>query len=92
MNDLKKIIDRNYDSIVKRGLINNNTNNYDFLSKLLEETQEVLDALKNEDIENLKEEVADVILVCLNFYKHNNFDAIKELNKKIDINFKRSEL
>jgi NTP pyrophosphatase (non-canonical NTP hydrolase) len=38
----------------------------------------------------MDEELADVILVCLNIAKHYKIDIEKELNNKIKKNFKRS--
>jgi len=35
------------------------------------------------------EELADIILVCLNIAKHYNIDIEKELKNKIQVNFKR---
>jgi hypothetical protein len=41
---MKKLIDDNYNSIVKRGLITPYTTHYDFYNKLLEEVKEVEDS------------------------------------------------
>ena len=37
----------------------------------------------------MKEELADIVLTCLNTAKHFGFDIELELNKKIEINKKR---
>jgi NTP pyrophosphatase (non-canonical NTP hydrolase) len=96
---MKNLINNNYDSIVKRGLITPNTNIFDFLDKLDEEVKEFKDSvveiantklLKNSLFDNMNEELADIILVCLNIAKHNNIDIEKELKKKIQINYKRA--
>jgi NTP pyrophosphatase (non-canonical NTP hydrolase) len=94
---MKNLIEENYKSIVARGLITSGTKLNDFIDKLLEETMEFHDASNNflkrpTKSNNLKmdEELADVILVCLNIAKHYKIDIEKELNNKIKKNFKRS--
>lgn len=85
---MKSIINENYKSIVDRGLITSKTTKRDFILKLEEEVQEYTDAaLHGHGSE--KEELADVILVCLNIAKHYNIDIEKELITKIEINKKR---
>ena len=37
------------------------------------------------------EELADVIMVCLNFAKHNNIDIEQEIKNKIKINEQRAK-
>lgn len=91
MSELKHIINRNYDSIVQRGLILLCTTKVDFLEKLVEEVTEVTHAIQIEDDENLAEELADVILTALNFAKHFDIDIEEELNKKIKINYARAK-
>ena len=85
---MKSIIINNYDSIVKRGLINSETSKEDFINKLFEEIGE----LEEYYILNNKldfEELADIILVCLNCAYHYNVDIEKELKNKIQKNYKR---
>jgi NTP pyrophosphatase (non-canonical NTP hydrolase) len=86
---MEKIIKENYESIVLRGLINSRTTDLNFLMKLKEEVLEVESAYYSSDIENMWEEVADVILVCLNFAHHFNIDIEKELKNKIKKNYTR---
>jgi NTP pyrophosphatase (non-canonical NTP hydrolase) len=83
---MKKLIEDNYKSIVDRGLITPSTTDLDFFNKLIEEVDEVYTAKTNDD---LKEEMADVILTTLNWAHHKGFDIEKELQKKIDKNFQR---
>lgn len=85
---MKKMINRNYKSIVKRGLITSYTNKQQFILKLEEEVQEFIDASRNK-LPNENEELADIILVCLNIAKHYKIDIKKELKRKIKINEKR---
>ncbi len=83
---MKKIIQDNYDSIVKRGLITTSTTRNEFLDKLFEEVAELEQAEINNDWGNMCEELADVILVCLNWAKHYNIDIEAELIAKIKKN------
>lgn len=94
--NLKEIIEQNYKSIVKRGLITTDTTTTDFMDKLYEELIEVNDVLINQLInidlpikEELSFELADVILTALNFAKHYDIDIEHYLKEKIKINFER---
>ena len=86
---MKNLIESNYQSILKRGLINENTTSLDFIMKLEEEVQEFIEAEKF-GLENENEELADIILVCFNIAKHYDIDIEKELKNKIQINKKRA--
>ena len=84
--DFNKLIKDNYESIVQRGLITPSTTVSDFIEKLDEEVSELYHAT---DPVNEIEELADVILVCLNYAKHFNIDIEKALWEKILTNKKR---
>ena len=84
------IINENYQSIVDRGLISPSTSVNDFLIKALEEVDELCNAWKGLDKYNQKEELADVIMVCLNMAKHYNIDIEQEIKNKIEVNKKRA--
>jgi NTP pyrophosphatase (non-canonical NTP hydrolase) len=91
---MKELIERNYQSIRKRGLITDDTKIIDFQSKLVEEFMELDEAIiKTEnDVmtdENVCFELADVILTALNFARHYEIDIESYLLKKIEINEKR---
>jgi len=88
---MKKLIESNYDSIVKRGLISPQTTKQEFLNKLFEEVSEVEEACDNNDWLNIAEELADVILTALNFAKHYDIDIELEMNQKVNINYERSK-
>jgi NTP pyrophosphatase (non-canonical NTP hydrolase) len=97
---MKKLINDNYDSTVRRGLITPSTNGYDFVDKIKEETKELLESLddirfaseaKQKYFDSFNEELADIILVCLNCAKHLDIDIESELKKKIEKNYRRSE-
>ena len=87
---MKDLIKRNYASIERRGLINEETTEADFLAKIEEELTELSEAYYR-DLPNKSEELADIILVCLNYAEHFGIDIEKELNKKISINEKRKD-
>lgn len=82
---MKKLLTRNYVSIVKRGHINKKTTNRIFLDKIIEETIELRDS--NYD----PIELADIILTCLNMAVHNNLDIIKIMKDKIKVNESRKD-
>ena len=77
---MNNIIKENYNATVKRGLITSKTTLLEFTDKLQEEVQEFLN-YTNEN--NFKEELSDIILVCLNIAKHYNIDIETELKNKI---------
>ena len=89
---MKKLINDNYKSIVDRGFITPTTTLFEFLDKLDEEVEE----LKTESeipkqYSNLPEELADVVMVCLNMAKHYNIDIEQEIKNKIKINKQRAK-
>lgn len=91
--EIQEIINKNYDSIVKRGLINGKTNFDDFIEKLREEVTELEQAGKEfikvsnrVNSDHMDEELADVILTALNYAHHYGIDIEKELIKKIKKN------
>jgi predicted house-cleaning noncanonical NTP pyrophosphatase (MazG superfamily) len=79
---MTELIEENYRSIIKRGLIAPKTSMQDFTNKLDEEVEEFKEAYE-------AEELADIILVCLNIAKHFGIDIEKELLNKIEINKNR---
>lgn len=89
---MKDIIETNYNSIRERGLITSNTSMKDFINKLDEEVEELKQSIDKGTLKEIKEELSDVILVCLNTAYHHGFDIEKELKKKIDKNFERAKL
>lgn len=95
---METIIERNYESIVNRGLITPDTSMTDFIKKISEEYQEILQCeilpKSKEKSDCQKEEIVDVILTCLNALRHfeNTENVISLLNNKIKINYERAEL
>jgi NTP pyrophosphatase (non-canonical NTP hydrolase) len=87
---MKQLINRNYKSIQKRGLITSKTSHVDFYHKLVEETKEVKAELNGQiNMPMLKEEITDVILTCLNWLRHYDENPENELLKKIEKNENR---
>jgi len=89
---MQDIISTNYQCIVDRGFITPTTTLFQFLDKLDEEVEELKkEALISKEWNNLPEELADVILVCLNMAKHFNIDIEQEIKKKVRYNFNRKD-
>ena len=89
---MKELISDNYQSIVDRGLISPTTTLFEFLDKLEEEVKELeKEALRPKQYSNLPEELADVIMVCLNMAKHYDIDIEQEIKNKIKINKYRAK-
>ncbi len=94
---MKELIESNYKSIVDRGLITPTTYYFDFLNKIKEEFQELRGAVLDyvdydpDSFPNVKEELADVIMVCLNFAKHYDIDIEQEIKNKIEVNKQRAK-
>ena len=87
---LDDLIQSNYNSIVVRGLIHNATTKDEFVNKLWEECEEFTDIFNRTETVD-PEELADVILVCLNIAKHYSIDIEQEMRGKIAVNLKRAK-
>lgn len=96
---IKELLQRNYQSTVDRGLIFPSTNGFAFVEKMKEEVSELEQALNEIKRTNtisdkyyneMKLELADVIMVGLNMARHFNIDIFKEIEKKIIINEERA--
>ena len=94
---MKDLIEENYKSIVDRGLIAPSTNYFEFLNKIKEEFLELRGAVLDyvdydpDSFPNVKEELSDVIMVCLNMAKHYNIDIEQEIKNKIEVNKQRAK-
>ena len=94
---MKELIEANYKSIVDRGLIAPSTNYFEFLNKIKEEFKELRGAVLDyvdydpDSFPNVKEELADVIMVCQNMAKHYNIDIEQEIKNKIEVNKQRAK-
>lgn len=94
---LKEIINRNYAATVRRGYITPETTIGDFLSKIMEEFEELQDEVDlyyymSEDQKKLaSKEMADIILVVLAMSKHHNIDIENAIIEKTLYNEKRND-
>lgn len=84
------IYQRNYDAVVKRGLITENTTDFQFLNKLIEEIKEVEETLYGEP-EKTNEEIADVIVVGINWLINRGCNVEEMLTKIAEKNEKRAK-
>ncbi|MDD4515673.1 hypothetical protein [Massilibacteroides sp.] len=88
--NIKELLERNYNSTVKRGLIKKETTPEEFINKIFDEYIElVIEHRKFSLHEDTFYELADIILVCLNFATHYDIDIFKYLEQKIEINENR---
>jgi len=88
---MKLLIESNYKSIVDRGLISSDTTMLDFIDKLNEEYDEFFESYFHLE-GSQPEELADIILVCLNIAKHFDWDIETELKNKVEINHRRAKI
>lgn len=86
---MKDLIEDSYSAIVNRGIINEQTSVQDFLDKLDEEASELKEYYHTFNALDAQE-IADVIIVCLNMSKHYGIDIEGEVIKKIQINKNRT--
>jgi NTP pyrophosphatase (non-canonical NTP hydrolase) len=69
---LSEIQTRNYAATVRRGLITEKTVDLEFIIKIFEEASELAKAKNDDDI---RDELADVIITCLSFAHHFDIDV-----------------
>ena len=86
---MKHLIEYNYQSIVKRGLITPTTTKRAFVSKMEEEISELMEAVEDGTQEQINEELADVVLTALNMARHFSIDIDTEMQNKVIKNFIR---
>ena len=84
---MKNIIEENYKRTVTRGLITPSTLRKSFIDKLIEEVKEFTDEYEKGWLID-KEELADIILVCLNISKHYIF--LNLLDKHLMVSYQES--
>jgi len=85
--DMKTLINRSYEAIKNRGLINEHTTEKDFFDKIEEEFNELKNAYSEE---NEIEEATDLATTCFMFLKFKGLDPIKEFEKVIIKNENRA--
>jgi len=78
MDNFSKLIQRSYDATRKRGLIDENTDTFDFEYKIYEEYIEIVET---KTLYDMAREVVDLMAVCMNFLTNYGFDVEKEFGK-----------
>lgn len=88
MDKFEKLLNRSFEAIKGRGLINDKTTLDDFFDKILEESKEVLEAKYDKD---LKEELNDLSTVCQMCIMWMDGNPIEEFEKGVIKNEKRAK-
>lgn len=94
---MKDLINRSYEAIKARGLINKETLIIDFINKLKEEVGEIEELCDDQgrvrvmDMEKFLNEWGDVLTVCLNFFTHYGVDIKNILKSNIKKNEARAK-
>ena len=86
-DDIKSIFHRNYQAVIKRGLINSETTQADFEAKMLDEMDEVVLAT---ELSHKAEEIADVMAVCASYLIHMGYDPIEVFTQVTEKNERRA--
>ena len=87
--NIDDVVDRNYFANVRRGKISDKTNVRDFLAKIYEEVDELIESYGCDSFD--KVELADVTLVCFSMAKHFGINLVDEMEKKMKVNEKRND-
>ena len=87
---MDKLIKRHYNAIVNRDLITPTTEPHEFLEKMEEELKEIFLSFNYGTGDELKQELIDLSMVCLNFLQYMKVDIKAELLKNVLIQEKRA--
>ena len=87
--NLDDVVDRNYFAQIRRGKISDKTNVRDFLAKIYEEVDELIESYGCDSFD--KVELADVTLVCFSMAKHFGINLVDEMEGKMKVNEKRND-
>ena len=87
--NLDDVVDRNYYANIRSGQISDKTNVRDFLAKIYEEVDELIESYGCDSFD--KVELADVTLVCFSMAKHFGINLVDEMEKKMKVNEKRND-
>ena len=85
-----ELFERNYKAVVNRGLIKKDTTDFQFYSKLIEESKEVFAEMVKQNKEGVNEEVADCLVVCANWLIFRGVKIDEMLIKIAEKNEKRA--
>lgn len=91
INSFDDLIKASYDAIVKRGKINGNTHDFQFIEKMDEELMEVKAAFAINKKELFISEVVDLANVCMNLLEHRGIKFTNEFKKCINWNQTRKD-
>lgn len=91
LTDFEKLVERSYQTVIRRGKIDKNTTDFDFLEKVKEEVKEAEIEYLCYDEKNMEVEICDVILSCFSWLRHRKANIWKLLNEKTDFNEKRED-
>ena len=90
--NIDDVVDRNYFANIRRGKISDKTNVRDFLAKIYEEVDELIESYGCDGCDSFdKVELADVTLVCFSTAKHFGINLVDEMEKKMKVNEKRND-
>ena len=87
--NIDDVVDRNYFANIRRGKISDKTTVRDFLAKIYEEVDELIESYGCDSFDTV--ELADVTLVCFSMAKHFDINLIDEMQKKMKVNEKRND-
>ena len=83
MKNFNELVARNYHAVVKRGQINPDTTDFQFIEKMREELEEIGIA-RVYDINEFDfiSEVVDLMSVCTSLLKHKGYDIVNIFEEK----------
>ncbi len=87
--EIKEIAGRNYYATKRRGQITIDTTSIDFLTKIEEEFDELVESCVGNELD--EKELADIVLVCFAMATHNKIDLLKVMEEKMKYNEKRTD-
>ena len=87
--NIEDVVDRNYFAQIRRGKISDKTNVRDFLAKIYEEVDELIESYGCDSFD--KVELADIALVCFSMAKHLGINLVDEMAEKMKVNEKRND-
>ena len=94
---MKDLIERSYEAIKDRGLINKDTLIIDFVNKLKEEVSEIEELCDKNglvrfvDMEKFLNEWSDAMSVCFNFFTHYSVDIENIFKSNVEKNETRAK-
>lgn len=78
MKKFDDLINRNYEAVIKRGQVNDDTLDYEFIEKMKSELDEIIEAYNSGSKEEVKNETVDLASVCITFLTHRGYNFPEE--------------